>query len=243
MENAVMSKNILVTGGSAGIGRAVAERLAEEGYGVVNIDRQAPKALVAGETFVEADLGRPDAVRDLFEELARKHDFVGLVNNVGVARPGTLEAATLEDLDVVVRLNLGISLIAAQAVIGGMKRRRFGRIVNMSSRSGLGKELRSVYSATKAGLNGFTRTWALELAQHGITVNSVAPGPIETDLFRDANPADSPKTKAIIDRIPVKRMGQPADVAHAVAFFLDPRSGFTTGQVLYVCGGMTIGAA
>jgi NAD(P)-dependent dehydrogenase (short-subunit alcohol dehydrogenase family) len=124
-----------------------------------------------------------------------------------------------------------------------MKAARYGRIVNVSSRTALGKELRTVYSATKAGLHGITRTWALELARHGITVNAIGPGPIGTELFMRVNPADSPRTKAIIDGVPVGRLGTPADIAHAVAFFADGRAGFVTGQVLYVCGGMTIGVA
>ncbi len=124
-----------------------------------------------------------------------------------------------------------------------MKSRRFGRIVNISSRAALGKELRTAYAATKAGLHGITRTWALELAKHGITVNAIGPGPIATELFMHANPPGSLRTKAIVDSVPVGRLGTPADVANAVAFFADARSGFVTGQVLYVCGGMTCGVA
>jgi NAD(P)-dependent dehydrogenase (short-subunit alcohol dehydrogenase family) len=124
-----------------------------------------------------------------------------------------------------------------------MKAARFGRIVSVSSRAALGKELRVAYSAAKAGLEGMTKTWALELAAHGITANAVGPGPIGTELFHQNNPADSPRTRAIIEGIPVKRLGTPEDVAHAIASLLDERAGFVTGQVLYVCGGMTVGNA
>ena len=113
----------------------------------------------------------------------------------------------------------------------------------MSSRASLGKELRTAYAATKAGLIGMTRVWALELGKHGITANAIGPGPIRTELFDRANPPDAPQTKAIISAVPVKRIGTPDDVAHAVSWMLDVRSGFVTGQILYVCGGMTIGAA
>jgi NAD(P)-dependent dehydrogenase (short-subunit alcohol dehydrogenase family) len=107
----------------------------------------------------------------------------------------------------------------------------------------LGKDLRTAYAATKAGLIGMTRTWALEFGRLGITVNAIGPGPIRTALFDRANPHNAPRTRAIIDAIPVKRIGTPEDVAHAVAYFLDARAGFVTGQVLYVCGGMTVGVA
>jgi 3-oxoacyl-[acyl-carrier protein] reductase len=115
--------------------------------------------------------------------------------------------------------------------------------VNMSSRAGLGKAERIVYSATKAGLIGLTRTLALELGADGITVNAVAPGPIATELFRKSNPEGAPQTKRILDSIVVGRLGTPGDVARAAMFFLAPDNGFVTGQVLYVCGGTTLGVA
>ena len=158
-------------------------------------------------------------------------------------RPGPLEDVTVADLEAVVSLNLRCSIQCAQAVLPAMKAARFGRIVNVASRAALGKELRTVYAATKAGLLGMTKTWALELAAVGITVNAIGPGPIGTELFHQANPADSPKTKAIVEGVPVKRLGTPEDIAHAAAFLLDERAGFVTGQVLYVCGGMTVGLA
>lgn len=111
----------------------------------------------------------------------------------------------------------------------------------MSSRAALGKELRSAYAATKAALLGLTRVWTLELGRHGITVNAIGPGPISTELFDRANPPDSPRTKAIVDAVPVRRVGKPDDVANAVSFFLQDQSGFVTGQTLYVCGGMSVG--
>jgi NAD(P)-dependent dehydrogenase (short-subunit alcohol dehydrogenase family) len=101
---------------------------------------------------------------------------------------------------------------------------------------------RTSYSATKAGMLGMARTWALELAAHGITVNVVAPGPIRTDMFFDVVPEGSEKEKQLAASIPVKRLGESADVARAVAFFADPANGFVTGQVLYVCGGTSVGS-
>lgn len=233
----------LVTGGSQGIGRAIVERLAADGYRVVSLDRVPPASLAAGERFHEVDLAQPRATADVLARVTGECAVSVLVNNVGTVQPGALEDVTLEDLDRVVSLNLRCAIQCAQAVLPGMKARRYGRIVSISSRAALGKELRTVYAATKAGLHGITRTWALELGRHGITVNAIGPGPIATDLFTRVNPADSPRTRAIIDGVPVGRLGTPADIAHAVAFFADPRAGFVTGQVLYVCGGMTAGVA
>jgi 3-oxoacyl-[acyl-carrier protein] reductase len=131
----------------------------------------------------------------------------------------------------------------SQAMAKGMCAAGIGRIVNISSRAAIGKESRTIYSMTKAGLIGMTRTWALEFAASGVTVNAIAPGPIETEFFRNVNDPNDPRTRSLLDSIPVKRMGRPEDVAHAVAYFIDLRTGFVTGQTHYVCGGITIGAA
>jgi NAD(P)-dependent dehydrogenase (short-subunit alcohol dehydrogenase family) len=122
-----------------------------------------------------------------------------------------------------------------------MRAAGFGRIVNIASVAALGKRDRTAYSASKAALCGMTRTWALELGRDGITVNAIAPGAIDTSAFRSANPASGKPSGT--DRIPVGRLGTPDDVAHAASFLLSARAGFVSGQVLYVCGGSTIGAA
>jgi NAD(P)-dependent dehydrogenase (short-subunit alcohol dehydrogenase family) len=231
-----MTERVLITGGASGIGRAVAERCRAEGYEPVVIDRE-------GEDLIRADLSDPEQTARALEEALRGGPITRLVNNVGVVRPGPLEEQTLADLDLVVSLNLRCTMQCAQALLPGMKEAGFGRIVNMASRAALGKELRTVYAATKAGLIGMAKVWALELGEHGITANAVGPGPIRTELFDRANPHNSPRTRAIIEAVPVRRLGTPEDVANAVAFLLDARSGFVTGQALYVCGGMTVGAA
>ena len=224
---------VLITGGACGIGRATAERCRAEGYDIVVIDRDGDG--------IRADLSNPAQTARALEAALSRGPITRLVNNVGVVRPGPLEKQTFADLDAVVSLNLRCALQCVQALLPGMKAARFGRIVNISSRAALGKEHRTVYAATKAGLNGMAKVWALELGQHGITANAIGPGPIRTELFDKANPVDSPRTQAIIEAIPVRRIGEPEDVANAVAFLLDARSGFITGQVLYVCGGMTVG--
>ncbi len=243
MADNAAGKAVLVTAASRGIGRGIASRLTEDGYTVVSFDRDPPAALLPREAFFRVDLTDVVATAAALAEAVERHAPTRLVNNAGAVRPGPLEDVTWEDLEAVVSLNLRCSIQCAQAVLPAMKAARFGRIVNISSRAALGKELRTAYAATKAGLHGITRTWALELAAHGITVNAVGPGPIGTELFHAANPPESPRTKAILDGVPVKRLGAPADIAHAAAFLLDDRAGFVTGQVLYVCGGMTVGLA
>lgn len=225
---------VLITGGASGIGRATAERCRADGYDVVVIDRDPGG--------IQADLTDASQTEEALHEAVRSGPITRLINNVATVRPGPIEAQTAEDLAAAVSLNLRCAMQCLQALLPGMKDARFGRIVNISSRAALGKELRTVYAATKAGLIGMTRVWALELGRHGITANAIGPGPIRTALFDQVNPPDSPRTRAIIDAIPLQRMGTADDVAHSVAFMLDPRSGFITGQTLYVCGGMTVAA-
>lgn len=230
-----MKERVLITGGMSGIGAATAEACRAAGLEPVIIDR-----LPGG---IEADLSNPTAAAAALEQALTDGPITRLVNNVGIVVPATVEQQTLAELDLAWSLNLRVSMQCLQALLPGMKAQGFGRVVNMSSRAALGKELRSAYAATKAGLIGMARVWALELGQYGITANSVAPGPIRTELFDRANPPDSPRTQAIIEAIPVKRVGMPDDVARAVMFFLDRQNGFVTGQTLYVCGGMTVGVA
>lgn len=232
---------VLITGGSGGIGRAMAARLTADGYQIVNVDIVEPKQLEAGEAFHKIDLMNVDQAKPALAELALRGDIVRVVNNAGFIKPATLEDTTIEDFQSVVDLNLRGSILVAQAFLPAMRAAGFGRIINIASRAALGKELRTAYSATKAGLIGLTRTWAMESAADGITVNAIGPGPIATELFLSGNPPDSPKTKQIMETIPVRRMGKPEDIAHAAASLLDDRAGYITGQVLYVCGGMTVG--
>ena len=232
-------KKVLVTGASGGIGRAIAQRLTDDGYQIINMDIVEPRSRVPGETWIKVDLMDVDQTREALAPLVASGDVLRVVNNAGFIRPATLENTRIEDFQAVMALNLRAPMLVTQALLPAMRKAGFGRVVNISSRSALGKELRTAYSATKAGILGMTRTWALEAAADGVTVNAIGPGPIATELFLSGNPPDSPKTRQIMETIPVKRMGKPEDVAHAVASLLDDRAGYITGQVLYVCGGMT----
>jgi 3-oxoacyl-[acyl-carrier protein] reductase len=234
-----MTDRLLVTGGARGIGRAIAELGVARGWDVVVIDRDPAPVGRA----LAADLSDPAATEAALIDALADGPVTRVVNNVGAVFPASLEDQTLAQVDAAFSLNLRCAIQCTQALLPGMKEARFGRIVNMASRAALGKELRTAYAATKAGLIGVTRVWALELGAHGITVNALGPGPIATELFERANPAGAPRTQAIIESVPVRRIGTPEDVAHAAGFFLDERSGFITGQVLYVCGGLTVGSA
>ena len=230
----------LVTGASRGIGRTIAERLAREGHLILNLDVREPEGPVPGE-FHPIDFTDRAATARVLEKVTRSHSIDNLVNNAAIVRPAGLAETRLEDFEAVVQVNLRAVIQCAQACLPAMVRRKRGRIVNISSRAALGKELRTAYSATKAGILGLTRTWALELAREGITVNAIAPGPIETELFRQSNPAESDRTKALLAGIPMGRLGTPDDVAAAAAFFVSDDAAFITGQTLYVCGGSSVG--
>ena len=230
-----MKERVLITGGGAGIGAACVQRCREDGYAPIVIDR------VGGD--ICADLSKPEETTQALRKALQDGPITRLVNNVGIVLPASAEAQTLDEFDQVVALNLRCAMQCMQALLPSMKEADFGRIVNMASRAALGKELRTAYAATKAGLIGMTKTWALEFGAHGITVNAVGPGPIRTELFDRANPPDTPRTRAIIEAVPVRRIGTAEDVAHAVSYLLDARSGFVTGQCLFVCGGMTVGTA
>lgn len=236
-------RRVLVTGASKGIGKAICDRLLADGYAVVGVARTRPAELPPDLEFHAVDLSDSAAVRDFLREPAMQQPFYGLVNNVGLVPEGRLEQVTHDDLYRAVQLNIEVAILFGQALSAGMRAAGEGRIVNISSRAAIGKAARTVYSMTKAGLIGLSRTWALELAEAGITVNVVAPGPIETEFFRKVNDASQPRTQALLASIPVGRVGRPEDVAHAVAYFVDTRSGFVTGQTHFVCGGITIGAA
>ena len=231
----------IVTGGSAGIGATICRRMLDAGYEVVSLARRPPDWSHPALHAVEVDLTDATATKQAAESVARQYAVGTVIHNAGVIRPNLLADVRQEDLHDLTQLHLGAALLIVQAVLPGMRERKFGRIVLMSSRAALGLQTRTVYSATKAGMIGMARTWALELAPFGITVNVVAPGPIQdTEMFREVIPAGSEREAAVAKTIPVGRLGRSDDVARAIMFFANPENSFITGQVLYVCGGASI---
>ena len=232
----------IVTGASGGIGRAIAEAMLEAGHHVVSLDRRKPDWSHAKLEPVLVDLFDPKATADAAKDVAARHAVSHVVHNAGIIRPNLIEQVTAEDIAALSQLHLGAALTLVQAALPGMKERHFGRVILIASRAALGAATRTAYSATKSGLFGMARTWALETAAHGITVNVVAPGPVESDMFYEVIPKDSPKVDQLARSIPVGRIGRPGDVARAVMFFASRDADFITGQSLYVCGGASIGS-
>ncbi|MBS0621729.1 MAG: 3-oxoacyl-ACP reductase FabG [Verrucomicrobia bacterium] len=241
-------KVAIVTGGTAGIGRAIAERLALAGANVVIFGRNPERgheivAKLTGQgqltSFIGVDVASTTAVEEAIKQVLESHGKVDiLVNNAGITKDGLLMRLPEEDWDEVMAVNLKSAYNTSRAVVRPMMKQRNGKIVNISSVVGLtGNAGQAHYAASKAGLIGFSKSLARELASRGICVNCVAPGFIETamtDVLNDAQRA------AILETVPLKRMGQPHEIADAVLFLCSESANYITGQVLTVDGGMVM---
>lgn len=235
----------LVTGGTRGIGLAISERLIRRGIHVAagfTEDAESAKQLLnahadARVTIHQADIGRPEECERVVREVLEEHGQIDvLVNNAGITMDKTVRKMTAEQWDCVVQVNLCGAFYLSRAVLNHMMDRGYGRIINISSVIGdTGNIGQANYAAAKAGLSGLTKSLALETAQKGITVNSVAPGFISTDML-EAVP--EPVLEKIISQIPAGRLGEPDEVARLVEFLADPESGYITGQTYGINGGL-----
>lgn len=242
-----MTKRVaIITGAAKGIGKAIAERMVNENCItiLVDVDTENGEALAnklgGASKFISCDISNEKDVNSLFDVVTKEFGGVDvIVNNAGIIRDNVIWKMPVEDFDKVVDINLKGTWLMCKVAGTLMREQKRGRIINIASRAWLGNRGQSNYSASKAGVVGLTRVLALELGKYGVYVNAIAPGLINTPLTQKL-PQDV--QEKLIEAQPTKSMGQPEDIANAVAFLSNEKTQFITGQTIYVDGGKSIGA-
>ncbi|MCX7124304.1 MAG: SDR family oxidoreductase [Gammaproteobacteria bacterium] len=234
------NKTALITGATKGIGPAITERLIKKGYQVIGIARNDSETPYPG-VFFPCDLSDITKTAETLDKIKKSYQVDVIVNNVGISSPEALGEIDLNTLSAVYDLNVRSAVQITQAFVDQMKQNHFGRIINISSRAAIRPvKNRSSYAGAKSALIGITKTWALELATYGITVNAVAPGPTETELFRQARPVGSVAEKDTLFIVPMNRIGKPDEIAAGVEFLISDDAAFITGQTLRIDGGTSL---
>ena len=233
-----MKKSILITGASQGIGLATAYSLESAGWNVIGVARRVPAGFPG--QFIECDLSSEKNLSDLVTTIKKRSDILGIVNNLGMARHESFANVDYADFQSLLQFNLRPALVLSQAVLSNMKSANFGRIINIGSLVSQGYPFRTSYAAAKSALVSLTKTIAIEYAANGITANVIAPGPTETELFRQNNPAGSEAENRYLSKIPMQRLAKPEEIASAVAFFASVSAQFITGQTLFIDGGASL---